>query len=163
MLRTALAGLVLLAALATPALGQADNGQDVPSRTFEFTYSTEIPAPASGTRVLEIWVPLPMEDPGVQEVHQLSDTGRFFTLGLGITGRRLPANMKRHSAHAVEASLAARPYPSRSRSCTAARSTASSLGLKTGLPARCPQRESIRRSSALGIFSVSRALSSGVK
>ena len=41
------------------------------SRTFQFTYTARIPAPPAGTGELQIWVPLPMEDPGVQEVSEL--------------------------------------------------------------------------------------------
>lgn len=39
----------------------------VDSRSFEFSYSTSIPAPA-GTEKLEIWIPVASDDPGVQDV-----------------------------------------------------------------------------------------------
>lgn len=59
---------------------------------------------------------------------------------------------------------AAAPLPAQDRrSRTASRSAASSSGLKSGFPARWPQRESMGRYSAFGIRSVSAALSSGVK
>lgn len=44
---------------------------EVGSRSFEFVYSTTVPSPPPGTRTLRIWIPLPLEDPGVQEVADL--------------------------------------------------------------------------------------------
>ena len=37
-------------------------------RRFRFTYETRVPAPPPGTAQLRVWVPLPLEDPGVQTV-----------------------------------------------------------------------------------------------
>ncbi len=43
-------------------------------RRYQFNYQTTIPAPPAGTRQVDIWVPLPLEDPGVQEVSGLQVT-----------------------------------------------------------------------------------------
>lgn len=42
-------------------------------RTFRFTYTVKIPAPAEGSKVLEAWVPVPSSD-GLQEVSDLQVT-----------------------------------------------------------------------------------------
>lgn len=48
------------------------NGSNgVPRRDFVFTYRTTVPASPDGTRHLHVWVPLPMDDPGVQSVSDL--------------------------------------------------------------------------------------------
>ena len=64
----ALAALAPAAALAF-ALGlapvrpaPADEPAKPASRTFEFTYSVKVPAPAAGTKRLDVWIPLPLED-----------------------------------------------------------------------------------------------------
>lgn len=43
-------------------------------RTFEFTYTVEIPAPQAPGEILKIWIPLPQSDPGVQRVRDLTIT-----------------------------------------------------------------------------------------
>lgn len=70
------AGLVLALVFAAgcgSCRGCNKNSDDagLATRTFKFTYATTIPAPAAGTEVLDVWVPLPQNDPGVQEVADL--------------------------------------------------------------------------------------------
>ena len=40
-------------------------------RRFHFRYETTVPCPPEGTRRLDVWVPLPLTDPGVQELSEL--------------------------------------------------------------------------------------------
>jgi len=44
---------------------------ELPSREFRFSYDVTIPTPPSGSGHLDVWVPLPLSDPGVQEVRDL--------------------------------------------------------------------------------------------
>src|SRR5438093_13475239 len=48
--------------LAPARRARADEPTRPASRTFEFTYSVKVPAPAAGTKHLDVWVPLPLED-----------------------------------------------------------------------------------------------------
>ena len=57
--------LPVLAAALFASCQSTGNSTKVPTRVFEFTYSTEVPTP-EGAKVVEIWVPLPKHDPGVQ-------------------------------------------------------------------------------------------------
>jgi transglutaminase-like putative cysteine protease len=65
---------ILIAACAVTGCANDDDGgggsgaSSIPSRTYTFTYEATIPAPPAGTQELAIWVPVPMEDKGVQEV-----------------------------------------------------------------------------------------------
>lgn len=53
----------------------SESHAEVPSRTFAFTYWAKIPAPAEGSKRLEAWMPLPIED-SLQKVSDLKiDTG----------------------------------------------------------------------------------------
>lgn len=66
--------LALALAACTPAGGGSQNG-DAPSpgpgdRHFRFTYEATIPVP-DGSPAVDAWVPLPLEDPGVQRVYGL--------------------------------------------------------------------------------------------
>ena len=53
--------------------GVAGPVEEIPHQSFDFSYEARIPSPP-GTQVLEIWIPLPLEEPGVQELADL-DTG----------------------------------------------------------------------------------------
>lgn len=44
-----------------------------PVRTFSFTYAATLPAPAAGSKVLEAWIPVPLED-DLQKVSDLKVT-----------------------------------------------------------------------------------------
>lgn len=55
----------------TETADAAAGADDPPARTFRFSYTARIPCPA-GTDILEIWLPLPLEEPGVQELHELN-------------------------------------------------------------------------------------------
>ena len=48
--------------------------EDLESRTYHFTYTVQVPAPQAGTKVLKVWVPLPMQDSGVQRVTNLKSS-----------------------------------------------------------------------------------------
>jgi transglutaminase-like putative cysteine protease len=61
-LRCCLSGLAGAAAL-LPALGWSRTPDTIPpSRTFEFTYTVEVPALPAGSHQLRLWVPLPRSD-----------------------------------------------------------------------------------------------------
>jgi len=68
-------GSILVSCTAEGAGGKAPatgGGPAAESRKFRFTYSVALPAPPAGTGTLDVWVPLPQEDPGVQEVRNLT-------------------------------------------------------------------------------------------
>lgn len=66
------------------AIESAEEAADtLPSRRFHFSVEATIPAP-EGTNALDVWVPLPMDDPGVQEVFDLETS----TDGDASRGRR---------------------------------------------------------------------------
>lgn len=71
-----LSGAALLALL-VGCSGQPTGGANAlpdPVRTFRFTYEARIPEAPAGTRLQEIWLPLPVDDPGVQHVAGLEIT-----------------------------------------------------------------------------------------
>ncbi|MAG56232.1 MAG: hypothetical protein CMJ83_08080 [Planctomycetes bacterium] len=66
-------GIALLAALLA-GCARVDCGARAPEtswRQYSFTYSTTIPAQPAGTKRLSVWLPLPLVDPGVQDVADL--------------------------------------------------------------------------------------------
>jgi transglutaminase-like putative cysteine protease len=66
--------LLLLSCLLPSGLLLSGCGDPVPpARSFRFTYEATIPAPPD-TKLLHVWLPLPHEDPGVQEVRDLQVT-----------------------------------------------------------------------------------------
>src|SRR5689334_5132426 len=63
--RLALAALPVVAAalaLAPARRAPAEEPAKPAVRTFSFTYSVKVPAPAAGTKRLDVWIPLPLED-----------------------------------------------------------------------------------------------------
>lgn len=64
--------VITLACLLSACSGTPDAGgvSSVPegARRFRFTYETTVPAPEPGTTRLSVWLPLPLQDPGVQVV-----------------------------------------------------------------------------------------------
>jgi len=62
--------LLLLASCQSGPVSAPANGSHDLLRRVRFIYEVCIPAPA-GTRELRVWVPLPLSDPGVQEVDDL--------------------------------------------------------------------------------------------
>ncbi len=85
-LHSCLASVFLLptsCTLSDPTIDAADQGitrperESIPesppllARRFHFRYAATIPTPPPGTEELQVWTPLPLEDPGVQHVSKL--------------------------------------------------------------------------------------------
>jgi len=71
--RTMCFGCVAIAAAALLMAARVASTEEAPAapskRTFKFTYSVKIPAPADGSKVLEAWIPVPQTD----ELQKVSD------------------------------------------------------------------------------------------
>src|SRR5262245_6129896 len=65
------AAAIAVVAFATRASGEPEAAPAV--RTFKFTYTVKVPKPADGTKRLDVWIPLPIED-DLQKVADLKSS-----------------------------------------------------------------------------------------
>ena len=88
------------------ACSTADEGgassAEVASRRFDFQTTVTIPAPTAGTAALDIWLPLPSDDPGVQTIENLeiveAPSGYQITTEPGYGNRMLYARVSNPDA-----------------------------------------------------------------